>query len=83
MTRVVIGHMLVACVGIDAGRYSNLCEAEEFNWQCPSCLFNAWPYHDVVTDANVDEDSSDVRIYHNMTFHLLVILLVSHRVVFV
>ena len=48
------------CVGIDAHRYSNLCEAEEFNWQCPSCLFNALPSHDVVMDASINVDSSAV-----------------------
>ena len=37
-----------------------MCEAEEFDWQCPSCLFNVLPYHDAVTDASVDEDSSDI-----------------------
>ena len=48
------------CVGIDAHRYSNLCEAEEFNWQCPSCLFNALPSYDVVMDASINVDSSAV-----------------------
>ena len=40
--------------------YSNLCEAEEFNWQCPSSLFNAVPYHDVVMDASINEENSVV-----------------------
>ena len=48
------------CVGIDAHRYSNLCKAEDINWQCPSCLFNALPYHDVVMDASINVDSSVV-----------------------
>ena len=40
--------------------YSNLCEAEEFNCQCPSSLFNAVPYHDVVMDASINEENSVV-----------------------
>ena len=40
------------CVGVSETLYRELCEvSDEFNWHCPSCLFQQLPCSDVIDDV--------------------------------